>query len=69
MNKQLRQLTQKGDPRLNILLPKAIKNLIFDAAKVGNRRPQDEIIRRLAATIKAENTYQSLKNVVINQIK
>lgn len=66
---QIRQLIQKGDPKLNVTIPKQIINSVREAAKIGKRRPQDEIIKRLAATIKAENTYKALKNIVINQVK
>ena len=64
----IRQLTQKGDPRLNILMPKAIKRFLADAANAGKRRPQDEMIKRLAATMKNEEAYNALKNVIAQQI-
>lgn len=67
--KKIRQLIQKGDPKLNVLIPKQIITSIKEAAQVGKRHPKDEIIKRLAATIKAEGTYKILKDVVINQIK
>lgn len=69
MATQVRQLIKKGDPKLNVLIPKPVINSIKEAAKLCKRRHQDEIIKRLAATIRAESTYTSLKNAVINQIK
>lgn len=69
MMTSIRQLTQKGDPKLNVLLPKQMLISIKAAAKTGKRSHQDEIIKRLASTINLDATYQSLKNVVIEQIK
>lgn len=53
----MRQLIQKGDPRLNILIPRSIKDCIFKAAKEAKRSHQDEIIKRLAATLNHEEVF------------
>lgn len=60
MTIQIRQLTKRSDPKLNILIPKRTINLIKKAAKIGKRRHQDEIIKRLAATITNTNIYKTL---------
>lgn len=65
----MRQLISKGDPRLNVVIPKIIKSALQDAAKVGKRRPQDEIIKRLAATMKYEESYNTLKGMIATQLK
>lgn len=65
----IRHLIQKGDPRLNVQIPGTVKEFIAKAAKRGKRSIQDEIIRRLAATIKNENSYNTLKDIVAKQIK
>lgn len=67
--KVVRQLIHKGDPRLNVAIPKAIKATIIDVASVSKRSLQDEIIKRLAATITNEETYKDLKCIAINQMK
>lgn len=66
---EVRQLTHKGDPRLNVKLPKALKMLMIGTANNGKRRLQDEVIKRLAATIKNDKAYQVLKDKVAAQIK
>ena len=68
-SENIRQLIQKGDPRLNVQIPGTIKEFIAKAAKCGKRSVQDEIIRRLAATVKNEDAYNALKGIVAKQIK
>ncbi len=60
----MRQLIQKGDPRLNILIPKTIKDCIFKAAKEAKRSHQDEIIKRLAATLNHEEAFLRMHPVL-----
>lgn len=50
--KTVRELTRKGDPRLNVFISAALKAQIETLAKQNRRRFQDEIIKRLAATLR-----------------
>jgi hypothetical protein len=59
----MRQLTQKGDPRLNVSLPVILKKFLADSAKLSKRSLQDEIIKRLAATFKHCEAFNALENV------
>ena len=61
---KLRQLIKKGDPKLNVLIPKQLKMLIKLAAKGARRSPQDEVIKRLAASFKHEENYQRLQTTL-----
>ena len=57
----IRQLTQKGDPTLRIMLSQSIQSKIVESAKKNKRRPQDELIKRLAATLEHEVTFQGIQ--------
>lgn len=65
----MRQLTQKGDPRLNVLLPISLKNFLKDSAKLNKRSLQDELIKRLAASFKYEEVTAALKKVFADEVK
>lgn len=69
MEKPVRQLIQKGDPRLNIALPKSIKKFLADSAKLNKRSLQDELIKRLAASFKHSNTTEALKKVFADEVR
>ena len=60
----MRQLIQKGDPRLNILIPKTVKDFILMSAKAAKRSHQDEIIKRLAATLKHEEAFTLMHEIL-----
>jgi hypothetical protein len=65
----MRQLTQKGDPRLCISLPINIKKFLKDSAKLNKRSLQDEFIKRLAASFKHEESARALKRVFSEEVK
>lgn len=46
----LRQLTNKNDPRLSVKLPSALLEQVKAAAKSGKRPASDEVIRRIGRT-------------------
>lgn len=63
--KNFTELTKLGDPQINVNIPKILINILLDLAKANKRRPQDEIIKRLAHTLRNSENYsvieQSLK--------
>ncbi len=64
----MRQLTQKGDPRLNVSIPVILKQFLADSAKLGKRSIQDEVIKRLAATFKNNEAFKALENIYVDAI-
>lgn len=69
MTTRVRQLIKKGDPRLSVHIPKIIKDQLINASKIGKRRLQDEVIRRLAATINNKDAYNTLNTLMLKKIK
>lgn len=57
----IRQMTRKGDPTLRIMLSKAIKFRLMESPKKNKRRPQDELIKRLAASVEHDRAFQSVQ--------
>lgn len=53
----MREMTKTGDPMLRIKLPRALIQLLKDAAKHNTRRYQDQVIKSLARTFKYEAAY------------
>lgn len=64
----MRQLTQKGDPRLSVSLPIILKKFLADSAKMSKRSMQDEVIKRLAATFKNNEAFKALENIYVDAI-
>jgi hypothetical protein len=63
-----RHLTQKGDPRLKVSIPKALKAMVLESAKLRKQQPQSEIIKRLITTFKYEEAYQALQPDLLQQL-
>ena len=67
--KTIRQLTQKGDPRLNVKIPIQLKQLLIESGKCSRRRPQDEVIRRLVATFQHEQAFRAVQEALVDKLK
>lgn len=65
----LTEITKAGDPMLRIRLPKAIYQAITEAAKANKRRPQDEFIKRIFATFKADAKLQEAHSKLLPQLQ
>jgi hypothetical protein len=65
----MRQLIKKGDPRLNINMPSALKEFLHETARANKRSFQDEVIKRLAASFQYEETSNTLKVMLLETIK
>ena len=57
MTTSIRQLTQKGDPQVRVVLPEFVVSLLQDAAKQNKRRVQDQFIKVLTETFKHEPLF------------
>jgi hypothetical protein len=57
----MREMTQKGDPILRIQLPEVLQNELRLAAQQNKRRPQDEFIKRIAASFRAEGALGEMQ--------
>ena len=60
----LRQIPQKGDPRLKVLIPRALKQELQHSANISKRSLQSEVIRRLTATFKYPEAYAELEKLL-----
>ena len=67
--KIIRQLPRRGDPRLNILVQKLIKDLLIDAAKKNKHPIANEVIRRLSATFRHEEAFLEIRQTLITKFK
>ena len=61
-----RHLPQKGDPRLKVFIPKTLKALILESAKLRKQQPQSEMIKRLIATFTYNGAYQAIQTQLLN---
>ena len=59
------QMVNAGDPIPRLHLPKALLDAIQQSAKKNKRRPQDEFIKRLHATFKAEHNFIEIQKKVL----
>ncbi len=55
--KQIRQLTQKGDPLVRVNLPEVLIKMLRGEARKNKRRTQDQFIKSLAETFKHEEAF------------
>jgi len=58
------QLPQKGDPRLNIKIPKVLKQELVHSASISKRPLQNEVIRRLTATFKYTEAFIEIEKIL-----
>lgn len=65
----LTEITKVGDPMLRIRLPKSVHQAILESAKTNKRRPQDEFIKRIVATFKADAKVQEAQNRLLPRLK
>lgn len=63
----IRQMTQKGDPMLKVMLAEELKLQLLLNAKLNRRRVQDELIRSLAATFKFPEETLPFSREQLNQ--
>jgi len=64
----LSQIPQKGDPRLDVYIPRILKDLLKQAAKLSQRQIQGEVISRLSATFKHEEAYAEVVKLLMHKI-
>jgi hypothetical protein len=50
----IREMTEKGDPMIRIMLSEEMHGRLVAAAKENKRRPQDEFIKRMSRSLSAE---------------
>lgn len=67
--KNFTEIIKAGDPMLRTRLPKAVHQAMLISAKANKRRPQDEFIKRLVATFKADAKLQEAQNRLLPQLK
>lgn len=67
--KTIRQMTKKGDPIIRVQLPEVVINMMQASAKKAKRRPQDEFIKRLAATLQNEAQYSATIEKLLPELK
>lgn len=66
--KEFSELTKSGDPMLRIRLPKVIHQAVLQAAKKNKRRPQDEFIKRIKATLHAGSKVSEMQGKLLLQL-
>ena len=63
----IRQMTRQGDPQSRIMLSDSIKVQLIESAKKNKRRPQDELIKRLAASLENDVIFQGMQFDLLQQ--
>lgn len=67
--KNIRQLTQKGDPMIRANLPTVTLRMLETLAKKNKRKPQDQFIKVLAETFKNEEVFDSVLEKFLPDVK
>ena len=65
----MRQIPRKGDPQLNILIPKILKTQLLSFAKLGRHKLRDEVIKRLTATFMHDEAFHEIKKLLTTKLK
>ena len=67
--KQLRELTQPGDPMMRIRLPKALHKVLGAAAKKNKRKIPDEVIKRISAMHKEGALFRTVQARLLPELQ